>query len=206
LKQFLDCFYFIQKAVVGLILNKHLTYVSHLLHKKGTVMPKQKYDYKRYQRDKTNKKLNQRKYEELKETSTQYEVKKVKVGDREMTLLEAKDNMERRFRAEMYNRTHALSKNVSEEDLDYSRLTISFETKNRVENNFYGYQQSADNYLLIQNDSIRHFIESVVRRYKRQTGEELHYKYNIEVQLLKGTNLHAHVIFYHKKKQNILLY
>jgi len=159
-----------------------------------------KYDHRRYQRNKTRQKLNRRRYEELNETSTKYEVKKIKVGDRELTVLEAKDNMEMRFRAEMFNRTTAVSKIMSEKDLDYSRLTITFGTSNRVENNFYGHEKSADKYLQTQNNSIRYFIESVARKYKRVTGEELKYKYNMEVQLLNGTNMHAHVIFYHNRE------
>ena len=162
-------------------------------------MRTRKYDHRRYQRNKTSKKLNQRRFEEMKETSTKYSPKKIKVGDRELTILEAQDNMEMRFRAEMFNRSSAISQMVSDKDLDYSRLTISFATANRVENNFYGYESSADSYLKIQNNSIRHFIESVARRYKRAMRQELMYKYNMEVQLLNGTNMHAHVIFYHER-------
>ena len=167
---------------------------------KEKIMSTRKYDHRRYQRNKTRKKLNQRKFEEIKETSTKYEVKLIKVGDRELTPLEAKDNMEMRFRAEMFNRSSAISQMVSDKDLDYSRLTISFPTVNRVENNFYGHEESADKYLKIQNDSIRHYVKSVARRYKRATGQELMYKYNMEVQLLNGTNMHAHIIFYHERE------
>jgi len=163
-------------------------------------MRKIKYDHRRYQRNKTRKKLNKRRFEEMKETSTEYNIKRIIVGDRELTPLEAKDNMKRRFRAEMFNRTSAISKMISEKDLDYSRLTISFNRDNRVEYNFYGNEKSADYFLKIQNNSIRHFIESVARRYKRATGQELMYKYNMEVQLLNGTNMHAHIIFYHERE------
>jgi len=155
------------------------------------------FDYKRYQRDKVRKKINQRKFQERMETSAHYQPKIIKIGDRELTVLEAKDNTEIRFIAEMHNRSAALSRMIAEEGLDYSRLTITFPTANRVEKNFFNSVKSADNYLLIQNDSIRHFIGSIVRRYKKATGQELQYKYNVEVQLLTGVNLHAHVIFYH---------
>ncbi len=157
------------------------------------------FDYKRYQRDKVRKKINQRKFEERMETSPYYQPKIIKIGDRGLTVLEAKDNTEMRFIAEMYNRSAALSRMIAERELDYSRLTITFPTKNRVEKNFFGSVKSADNYLGIQNNAIRHFISSIVRRYKKATGMELQYKYNIEVQLLSGVNLHAHVIFYHER-------
>lgn len=181
------------------MLKEYFTYVRPLLSHKEQFMRSRKYDHRRYQRNKTSKKLNQRRFEEMKETSTKYEPSLIKVGDRKLTPLEAKDSMEMRFRAEMFNRNSAISKIVSEKDLDYSRLTITFPTANRVEENFYGYEESADNYLKIQNNSTRHFIESIVRKFKQKTKQELMYKYNIEVQLLTGTNIHAHAIFYHKR-------
>ena len=170
-------------------------------------MKPRKYDYRQYQKNKTRKKLNQRKFEERKETSEKYEVSLVKVGDRFLSALQAKDNREVMFRAEMFNRNSAITEIVSEKDLDYTRLTITFATANRVEHNFYGWEESADNYLKIQNNSTRHFIESIVRRYKRATGQELKYQYNMEVQLLNGTNMHAHCIFYHERdtKNTIIL-
>ncbi len=162
-------------------------------------MKTKKYNHRQYQLNKTRKQLNQRRFEELKEMSTKFDVTKIRIGNRMLSSLEAKDNMDKRFRAEMFNRSTAISQMVRDKDLDYSRLTISFATNNRVENNFSGYEKSADNHLLIQNDSIRHFIESVARRYRRTTEQELMYKYNMEVQLLNGTNMHAHVIFYHER-------
>lgn len=162
-------------------------------------MKPRKYDHRQYQRNKTRKKLNQRRFEEMKETSEKYEPSLVKVGNRFLSVLQAKDNREMMFRAEMFNRNSAIAEIVAEKDLDYTRLTITFATVNRVEHNFYGSQESADNYLKIQNNSTRHFIESVVRRYKRATGQELQYQYNMEVQLLTGTNMHAHCIFYHER-------
>jgi len=189
------------------MLKEYFTYVGALLSHKEKFMRPREYDHRRYQRNKTRKKLSQRRFEEMKETSTKYEPNLVKVGDRKLTPLEAKDNMEMRFRAEMFNRSSAISQIVSKKDWDYSRLTITFATDNRVENNFYGYEESADNYLCIQNNSIRHFIESVVRKYKRATKQELLYKYNMEIQLLNGTNMHAHVIFYHERdtKNSLML-
>jgi len=170
-------------------------------------MKPRKYDYLYYQKSKTRKKLNQRRFEEMKETSEKYETSLVKVGDRFLSALQAKDNREMMFRAEMFNRNSAIAAIVAEKDLDYTRLTITFATDNRVEKNFYGWEESADNYLQIQNNSIRHFIESVVRRYKRETGQELQYQYNMEVQLKNGTNMHAHCIFYHERdtKNTIVL-
>lgn len=184
---------------VGLMLKEYFTYVRPLLSHKEKIMGSRIYDHRRYQRNKTRKKLNQRRFEEMNETSTKYELKLIRVGNRELSPLEAKDNMEMRFRAEMFNRSSAISQIVSEKDWDYSRLTITFATANRVEKNFYGNEESADNYLKIQNNSIRHFIDSVVRRYKSATKQELMYKYNMEVQLLNGTNMHAHIIFYHER-------
>ena len=157
------------------------------------------FDYKRYQCDKVRNKINQRKFKERAETSLNFKPNIITVGDRKLTYLEAKDNTEMRFIAEMYNRSAALSRMIAEEELDYSRLTITFPTKNRVEENFFSSIKSADNYLGIQNNAIRHFVSSIVRRYKKATGMELQYKYNIEVQLLTGVNLHAHIIFYHER-------
>lgn len=168
-----------------------------LVFAKGFTMQKRIYDHRRYQRNKTAKKLNARKFEEMKECSCEYEPSLIKIGDRYLSPLEAKDNMELRFRAEMFNRTSAVSQLVEDRSLDYTRLTITFATANRVENNFRGSQESADNFLKRQAYSIRHFIERVVKRYKSATGETLMFKYNMEVQLLNGTNMHAHVIFYH---------
>lgn len=162
-------------------------------------MQPREFDHKRYQRDKVRKKINQRKFEERAETSLNFKPKMIAVGNRELTVLEAKDNTEMRFIAEMHNRSAALSRIIAEEELDYTRLTITFPTHNRVERNFFGSVQSADNYLHIQNDSMRHFVDSIVRRYKKATGQELRYKYNVEVQLLSGVNMHAHIIFYHER-------
>ena len=173
--------------------------MSDFILSKETIMRPTDFDYTRYQRDKVRKKINQRKFEEKNELSSHYKSNIIKVGNRELTALEAKDNTEMRFIAEMYNRSAALSRMIAEEELDYTRLTITFSTANRVEKNFFGSVKSADNYLKIQNDSIRHFISSIVRRYKKATGQELQYKYNVEVQLLTGVNLHAHVIFYHER-------
>jgi len=163
------------------------------------MMKPTEFDHKRYQRDKVKKRINQRKFEERAETSLDFKPSMITIGDRKLTYLEAKDNTEMRFIAEMHNRSAALSRMIAEEEMDYSRLTITFPTVNRVEKNFFRSVKSADNYLHIQNNAIRHFISSIVRQYKKVTKQELHYKYNIEVQLLTGVNLHAHVIFYHER-------
>ncbi len=161
-------------------------------------MKRRDLDHRRYQRNKTRKKINQRIFEEKMETSEIYEPTPIRIGNRTLTKLEAKDNTEVRFRAEMHNRTQALTKKIEYDGLDYTRLTITFPTANRTENNFFGSPVYTDKYLHMQKDSIRHFIESVVRRYERTTGKKLMYKYNIEVQLKTGVNLHAHAIFYHE--------
>jgi|GEM_PF-6780381 len=158
-----------------------------------------KFDYKRYQRDKTAKKINQRIFQERREKSDWYSPSLIQVGDKTMTALEAKDNTELRYRAELFNRTHALTQMIINEGLDFTRITITFPTKNRVEHNFFGSQKSADNYLHIQNNSISHFVESICRKYKRRIGKEIKYKYNVEVQLKTGVNIHAHAIFYHDR-------
>ena len=162
-------------------------------------MRREKFDFQRYQRDKTSKKINQRIFEERKEKYDWYQPASIQVGDKIMTALEAKDNTEMRFRAELYNRTSALTQKIIDDGLDYTRVTITFPTKNRVENNFYGSPIQTDNYLQKQNNSISHFVESICRRYKRSTGKTIMYKYNVEVQLKTGVNLHAHIIFYHDR-------
>jgi hypothetical protein len=157
------------------------------------------FDHTRYKKNKTSKKLNQRIFEERREQADWHKPILLQIGSRKLSLLEAKDNTEMMLRAEMHNRSMALTEKIINDDLDYTRLTITFATKNRLEHNFYGSEKTADDFLHKQNDSISHFIESIYRRYKKATGEELMYKYNIEVQLKSGVNLHAHIIFYHPK-------
>jgi len=194
-------FFCFKATSVRLVLNNYFTYVVPNLFRKDKKMKKD-FDYKKYQITKTKKKINARKYKESKEYSTKFTPSTILIDGKRFTTLEATDHMEIMQRAEMLNRSSAISKLIAERKWGYTRVTMTYATENRVENNFKGYEKSADDYLLIQKDSLHHFIDSVIRKFKKK-NKNLEYKYNIEVQLLNGVNLHAHVIFYHPQDSEL---
>ena len=70
------------------------------------------FDHTRYKINKTSKKLNQRIFEERREQADWYEPVLLQIGNKKLSPLEAKDNTEMMFRAEMHNRSMALTEKI----------------------------------------------------------------------------------------------